>query len=336
MKKLLITGGAGYIGSHTLLEALNSHYEVLVIDSLERGYKESLERVEQLSGKKVRFEKVDIRNKEEINKALQSFNPEVVIHFAAYKSVGEGQQFPEKYYENNVHATELLLQSMVENSVKRIIFSSSAAVYGMSDQLPITESSPTNPISVYGETKLEMEKLIDRYSKEHGLESVAFRYFNAVGAHESGMLGEDPRSSTNLLPLVMQTLTGRRKEVQLFGNKFNTEDGSQERDYIHVSDLAIAHIKAAEIDLPEGNMLILNLSTGRSTSCLKVFKISEDVSGKKLNYTVVSPREGDPEILYADNSKAKEILKWEPVRDIRKSIEDQWLWTKNNPDGYKY
>ena len=334
--KIFITGGAGYIGSHTALEALKQNHDVIIFDSLERGYKEAVERVENLSGKKVNFIQGDLRKEEEINNALESTKPDVVIHFAAYKSVGEGQKEPQKYIENNVHATEILVQAMVRNNIKRIIFSSSAAVYGINKDLPITEDSPKNPISVYGQTKLDMEKLILKYAKEHNLEAVSFRYFNAVGADESGQIGEDPRYSTNLLPLVMQTLSGKREKVMLFGNKFSTKDGSQERDYIHVSDLADAHIKAAEISIPKGEMIILNLSTGERTSCLEVFNISEEVSGKKLNYEITEPRDGDPEVLYADNAKAKQILNWEPKRNIRKSIEDQWKWTIQNPNGYRY
>lgn len=334
--RLFITGGAGYIGSHTALAALRKDYEVIVFDSLERGYKEAIDRIEKLSGKKIIFIQGDLRQRNDIDNALQQTKPDVVIHFAAYKSVGEGQKEPEKYFENNVRATEILVESMIQHNIKRIIFSSSAAVYGINKDLPITEKSPTNPISVYGKTKLQMEKLITKYAQEHQLEAVSFRYFNAVGADESGEIGEDPRSSTNLVPLVMQTLIGKRDKVMLFGNKFNTADGTQERDYIHVSDLADAHIKAVEIPINPGNMLILNLSTGKRTSCLEIFRLSEEISRKKLNYEVVEPREGDPEVLYADNSQAKEILGWEPKRNIRKSIEDQWKWTVKNPDGYKY
>lgn len=334
--KLFITGGAGYIGSHTALEALKNNHEVIIFDSFERGYHQAIERVEQLSGKKVLVIEGDLRKQDAIDMALSQTQPDCVIHFAAYKSVGEGQKEPDKYYENNVAATENLLKSMVKFGVKRIIFSSSAATYGnvRPEDLPVTEETEVNPISVYGETKLEMEKLVTKYSKEFNLTSIAFRYFNAVGADESGMIGEDPRSSTNLLPLVLQTLTGKREEVLLFGNKFKTTDGSQERDYIHVSDLAEAHIKAATIELTPGTMIPLNLSTGTKTSCLQVFKLAEEISGKKLNYKVVEPREGDPEVLYADSSKAQTTLNWLPKRDIRKSIEDQWKWTVQNPNGY--
>lgn len=332
--KIFITGGAGYIGSHTVLEALNKNHEVIVFDSFERGYHEPLRRIQNMTGKTLLEIKGDLRNINEIRKALNDTKPDCVIHFAAYKSVGEGEKEPQKYKENNVDATRNLLDAMVEAGVKKIIFSSSAATYGTTKELPITEDSPQNPISVYGRNKLDMEYLVEEYAKKHNMQAVAFRYFNAVGADESGEIGEDPRSSTNLVPLVMQTLTGKRAEVLLFGDKFNTEDGSQERDYIHVSDLADAHIKVAEKDLEVGALLKLNLSTGERTSCLKVFSLAEKISGRKLNYRVVEPRQGDPEVLYADSSKAQSILSWMPIRNIEKSIEDQWNWSVKNPDGY--
>jgi UDP-glucose 4-epimerase len=333
---IFITGGAGYIGSHTVLEALRRKHRVFVFDSLERGYREALDRVQVLANKQIIFFKGDLRKREEIADALKDTKPDIVIHFAAYKSVGEGEKEPDKYYKNNVEATLILLDEMIKNKINKLIFSSSAATYGIVDHMPITEQSPTNPISVYGKTKLEMEKIIDSFTKTYGLESVAFRYFNAVGADESGEIGEDPRHSTNLVPLVMQTLIGKREKVFLFGDKFETADGTQERDYIHVSDLATAHLDAAEKSFNQGEMLILNLSTGEKTSCLQVFRLAEEISGRKLNYEVIDPRQGDPVILYADNSKAKFTLGWKPQRDIKKSIQDQWRWTSKYPDGYNY
>ncbi len=332
--KILVTGGAGYIGSHTALEALRNNHDVIVFDSLERGYKQAIERVEKLAGKRLTFIKGDLRNIEDIGSALVETKPDVIIHFAAYKSVGEGQKEPEKYYENNVKATQNLLEAMNANNVKKIIFSSSSSVYGMAKDLPITEETPTGPISVYGKTKLEMEKLVDEYTKKYLLQSVSFRYFNAIGADSSGEIGEDPSASTCLSPLVMQTIVGRREKILLFGNKFQTSDGTQERDYIHVSDLASAHILAAEKDIEKGKMIILNLSTGTKTSCLEIFDFAEAITGKKLNYEVVEPREGDPITVFAVSEKAREYLGWAPKRDIRESLKDQWNWTRKNPDGY--
>lgn len=335
-QKILVTGGAGYIGSHTVLELLKSGYEVIVADSLEKGYLEAIDRVKKLSGKDIAFVKGDLKIPEFSQNLLSLHKPDAIIHFAAYKSVEEGEKNPDSYFENNVTATKYLLQSMVNNGVKKIIFSSSAAVYGESDVLPITESVNPNPINVYGTTKLQMEELISKYTIKFNLKSLAFRYFNAVGADESGQIGEDPRNCTNLIPIVMQTLSGKRKEVFLFGDKFKTRDGSQERDYIHVSDLATAHVKALTSDLVKGKMEIVNLSTENSTSCKEIFSIAEKVSGKNLNYIVQSPRKGDPEIVYASKNRSSEFLKWKPVRDIKKSIQDQWNWTVLNPDGFSY
>jgi|688.fasta_scaffold42471_5 UDP-glucose 4-epimerase len=335
-QKILVTGGAGYIGSHTVLELLKLGYEVIVVDSLERGYLEAIDRVKKLSGESLTFVKGDLKIPEFSQKLLSVHKPDAVIHFAAYKSVEEGERDPDSYFKNNVTATEYLLQSMVDNNVKKIIFSSSAAVYGQTEILPITEEVIPKPINVYGQTKLQMEELINEYTIKFQMKSLAFRYFNAVGADESGQIGEDPRNCTNLIPIVMHTLSGKRKEVFLFGDRFKTKDGSQERDYIHVSDLATAHVKSLSSNLIAGKMEIINLSTENSTSCKDIFKIAEDISGKKLNFTVQNPRKGDPEIVYASKKKSSKFLNWEPTRNIEKSIKDQWNWTMLNPNGYSY
>lgn len=332
MKKVLVTGGAGYIGSITLIELLNRDYQVMVVDTLERGYKQALDRVKQITGKDFGFEKLDVRDEEKLSKVFDTFKPDAVIHFASYKSVGEAEAEPEKYFDNNVGGMRVLLDVMDKKGVKKIIFSSTAAVYGQGE-VPISEKSPTQPLNAYGQSKLDMEKLSKTYADTKGFSVVALRYFNAVGAHKSGLIGEDPSRSTNLLPLVLQTLVGRRNEVLLFGNNFHTVDGSQERDYIDVYDLAIGHIAALEKNID--GFEAINLATGTPSSCLKVFAIAEEVAGKKLNYKVVGPRKGDPEIVYAISKKAKDILDWEPVKNIRDSITDQWAWTKLNPEGYK-
>lgn len=331
MKKVLVTGGAGYIGSITLIQLLEKGHDVCVVDSLERGYQDALDRVKKLSGKTFRFEKCDVRDKDKMAKVFESFKPEAVVHFASYKSVGEAEKEPQKYFDNNLGGMMVLLELMCEFGVKKIIFSSTAAVYG-NGKMPLSEDSPTNPLNAYGQSKLEMEKLAKQYEKK-GISTIALRYFNAVGAHISGELGEDPSRSTNLLPLVMQTLIGRRPQVMLFGNQFGTADGSQERDYIDVYDLARAHVLALEKELD--GFEAINLSTGSPTSCLEVFKKSEEVAGKKLNYQVTEPRAGDPEVLYAISDKAFELLSWKPVKTIDDSITDQWHWTEKNPDGYK-
>ena len=329
-KKVLVTGGAGYIGSQTVLLFLRSGYEVCVIDSLERGYKTALSRVEGLSGKKVRFEQMDVRDEKQLDAVLRSFEPEAILHFASYKSVGEAEKNPEMYFDNNVNGFRVLISAMVRHEIKTLMFSSTAAVYG-NGEIPLREDMRTGPVSVYGQTKLDMEKIAFEYA-DKGVNTVAFRYFNAVGADDSGEIGEDPSRSTNLLPLVLQTLVGKREEVLLFGDGFSTSDGTQERDYIHVKDLALAHLLAVEN--PIKGFEAVNLSTGVATSCMEVFKLAEKISGRKLNFRVVEPRQGDPEILCATNKKAKDLFGWVPKYAIKQSIADQWYWTVKNPDGY--
>lgn len=330
-KKILVTGGAGYIGSITLVELLKNDYEVCVVDTLERGYMQALDRVKKITGKDFTFEKLDVRDKEKMKLVFEKFEPDSVIHFASYKSVGEADREPDKYFDNNVGGFKSVLELMVEFGVGQLIFSSTAAVYG-NGSLPISEDSPKNPMNAYGQSKLQMEELANEYVSK-GISTVALRYFNAVGAYPTGELGEDPSRSTNLLPLVMQTLVGRREEVLLFGNNFNTNDRSQERDYIDVYDLAMGHLMALEKDIK--GFTAINLSTGKATSCLEIFKLSEEVSKKKLNYRVVDPRAGDPEVLYASNKKAEMLLGWVPKKSVRDSIVDQWNWTEKNPDGFK-
>lgn len=333
---ILITGGAGYIGSHTILNALQQNQEIVVVDSLERGYKNSLDRIKEITNQAVLFHQADLRDYDSLHSIINEYKLEAAIHFAAYKSVAESEQIPQKYYENNVGGTENLLKCLVTHNVERIIFSSTAAVYDPSQNLPFDENTPTGPINAYEKSKLQAESIIIKYAQTYGLQALAFRYFNVVGAEESGRMGEDPRSCTNLVPLVMQTLLGKREEVLLFGNNFNTEDGSQERDYINVQDLADAHIKALTTQLTPGNMEIINLSTGTPTSCLKIFQLAQEISGRKLTYRVVEPRAGDPEKVYSRNEKAKQRLSWSPQKDINASIESQWKWTINNRDGYSY
>ena len=330
-KKILVTGGAGYIGSITLVELLNDGYDVCVVDTLERGYLQALNRVKKITGKDFDFEQLDVRDKAGMTKVFEKFKPEAVVHFASYKSVGEADREPDKYFDNNVGGLKSLLELMEEFGVSQLIFSSTAAVYG-NGAVPITEDSPKNPMNAYGQSKLQMEELANEYIIK-GISTVALRYFNAVGAYPTGELGEDPSRSTNLLPLVMQTLVGRREEVLLFGDNFNTTDGSQERDYIDVHDLAMGHLMALEKNI-EG-FTAINLSTGKSTSCLEIFKLAEEVSGKKLNYRVVEPRAGDPEVLFASNKKAEMLLGWVPEKSVKDSIVNQWNWTEKNPDGFK-
>lgn len=320
MKNLLITGGAGYIGSHAVYKAINKGYNVKVVDSLVTGNEQVLKIIEQLTKKKVDFSKVDIRDKVEMKKIFNEFQPEFVMNFAALKSVGEGEKHPDEYYDNNVNGVTNILKC-IDPKTTKLVFSSTAAVYDPFQDLPLTEKSILKPISVYGKTKLECEKLIAK-SK---CKSVVFRYFNVVGNIETGDFGEYPEKTTNLLPLVLQTLTGKRESVTLFGDKFGTKDGSQERDYIDVNDIVDAHFLAIEKELPDEKYTI-NLGTGKPTSCLELFSVAEGVTGKKLNYIVGEPRQGDPESSFASADLAKEVLGWSAKRDLKDSITAQWKW----------
>lgn len=337
-KRVVVTGGAGYIGSHIVIELLKSNYDVIVIDSLERGYKDAIKRTEILSGKKVKFIEVDLKDRGKIHEAFKALNDvSYVIHLAAYKNVGEGEKLPVKYWENNVLATRNLLEEIKEKKIKRIIFSSSCTVYGIPQKLPLDEDCPTIPISVYGKTKLQAEQLIDFYSQEFGIEAISLRYFNAVGCHESGWIGEDSKKSGifMLVPAVLDCAIGKRNKVYLFGNNFSTKDGTQERDYVDVNDLAVAHRLSLEYKLSKNRMEVFNLSTGKPTSCLEIFKICESVTGKKINIEVTEPRQGDPLVLFAKSVRAKEKLGWSPTVSLETSIRNQWKWVIMNPNGYK-
>jgi UDP-glucose 4-epimerase len=323
MKKLLITGGAGYIGSHAVLQGIQEGYKVKVIDSLVTGHKEVFETIEKLTGKKIDFSQIDIRNKTELLKTIDSFAPDYLMNFAALKSVGEGETHAEEYYDNNVNGFSNILSVLEEGSTK-IVFSSTAAVYDPFQEAPLTENSKLGPLSVYGKTKLQCEELLNKSS----IKSIIFRYFNVVGNHPDGVIGEYPEKVTNLLPIVLQALAGKRDKVTLFGNDFNTKDGSQERDYIDVNDLVNAHFLALVKDFNE-KTVVMNLGTGGATSCLELFSIAEQVTGRKLNYEVGPHRPGDKEKDYASSQKAFELLGWQTKRNLRESIEAQWKWMQN-------
>jgi len=336
MSKLLVTGGAGYIGSHFVLEALQSDKDVVVVDNLERGYRQALDRVEKISGRSLKFIQGDLRDKSFVLEMLELEKPSCILHFAGYKSVSEGQKEPQKYFENNVESTRNILNGMKNAGTKRIVFSSTAATYGMGKILPINENSIEAPISVYGVTKLTSEKLINGFKSQYPeLEAVIFRYFNAVGAHESGLIGEDPANSTNLIPIAAKSILNK-SQFQIFGNHFQTQDGYQERDYIHVCDLATAHLKAVNLDLSNNsNYDLINLSTGVPTSCLEIIQILEKISNHELDYVISEPRDGDPERLFASSEYAYKRLGWKAKYDVKKSIEDYWNWLYHNPNGYE-
>lgn len=324
---VLVTGGAGYIGSHTVAELIALGEEVVVVDSLETGHRDSL-----LGGT---LEVGDIRDRQFMDYVFKKHSIESVIHFAAYSLVGESMSNPVKYYDNNVHGTLVLLDAMQENGVKRIVFSSTAATYGEPERTPIEESDVTNPTNVYGETKLTMERMMRWFDVTYGIKYVALRYFNAAGAHESGLIGEDHRPESHLVPLILQTAQGKREEIAVFGNDYPTPDGTCIRDYIHVSDLADAHVLAVKYLRDGGASDVFNLGNGQGFSVLEVIQTAEQVTGRAINAVIRERRAGDPAILIASAAKAKQVLGWKPKRErLEQIVESAWRWHESHPNGY--
>lgn len=326
---VLILGGAGYIGSHTVYEFLDRNLDVVVADNLQSGHIEALH-------PDARFYQGDIRDKDFLDNLFKKENIDSVIHFAANSLVGESMQDPLKYYDNNLYGTMVLLKSMVENNVKKIVFSSTAATYGEPENIPILETDNTNPTNTYGETKLSMEKMFKWVSLAHGVNFVSLRYFNACGAHKSGKIGEDHSPETHLIPIVLQVANKKRQSVNIFGNDYQTPDGTCIRDYIHVSDLASAHYLALEYLNKGGKSDIFNLGNGVGFSVKEVIDASREVTGDKIPAIVSKRREGDPKILIASSDKARNILGWQPkYTDLKEIIQTAWMWHKNHPEGYK-
>lgn len=336
MQKILVTGGAGYIGSHTCLELLNAGYEVTVVDNLSNSSHEPLKRIEQLTGKKVSFIKLDIRDYTALFNLMQKNDFYAVIHFAGLKAVGESVTMPLEYYDNNIYGSLCLLRAMRDSGLHRIIFSSSATVYGEPKNVPITEEFPTKATNPYGRTKLFIEEILKDLVTAHPNFKVAIlRYFNPIGAHESGMIGESPKGiPNNLMPYITQVAVGKLNILNVFGNDYPTKDGTGVRDYIHVVDLAKGHVasllKIDELKSPE----VFNLGTGRGYSVLEVIKAFEEESKVKIPYKICARRPGDIAICYADASKAKKILGWEAKKNINDMCRDSWNWQSKNPQGY--
>ncbi len=323
--KVLITGGAGYIGS-CCTEILSKTDEVVIVDNLERGHLDAI--------KGYKFYNVDIRDKEALDKVFKEERIDAVIHFAAKSQVGESCEKPYEYFINNVYGTLELLKVMVDNNVKKIVFSSSAATYGMQDVSVIDESLPFNPSSPYGETKCMMEEIMKWFDKAYGMKYVALRYFNVCAALDDGSKGEDHRPETHLIPIVLDTALGLRQKLQVFGNDYNTKDGTNVRDYINVVDLVDAHVKALRY-LEKGNESnFFNLGTTTGSSNLEIIKTVEKVSGKKVNYEIGPRRPGDPDTLVASALKAKEVLGWEPKHTLEDSIKAALKFKENYPNGY--
>ena len=331
--KIFVTGGAGYIGSHTCVELLEAGYDVVVYDNLSNSSIEAIKRVEKITGKNIEFIEGDIRDKVKIESSMDGCD--AVIHFAGLKAVGESVEKPLEYYNNNVCGTLTLLEAMQNRGVKKIVFSSSATVYGDPEKLPLTEDHPLRTTNPYGQTKLVIEEILrDLYKSDNSFGIMILRYFNPVGAHDSGMIGEDPQGiPNNLMPFVSQVAVGRREYLNVFGGDYNTHDGTGVRDYIHVVDLAIGHLKALE-SLKSQMCEAVNLGTGEGYSVLDVVRAYENASGRKVPYKIVSRRPGDIASCYADPSKAKKLLGWEAKFDLTKMCEDSWKWQSNYPYGY--
>ena len=337
---VLVTGGAGYIGSHTCLELLNAGHHVTVVDNLSNSSEESLQRVSTLTGKHITFFKVDLLDEAELEAVFETANFDAVIHFAALKAVGESVAMPLEYYQNNITGTVNLCQIMARHNVKHFVFSSSATVYGIPKSLPLTEESPTplhevtNP---YGRTKLMLEFVLRDWNAANPDTNVALlRYFNPVGAHESGRIGEDPNGiPNNLVPYVSQVAVGKLEQLGVFGGDYETPDGTGIRDYIHVVDLAVGHVLALDKLAENPGVVTYNLGAGNGYSVLEVVAAFEKACGKKIAYQVVDRRPGDIAACFADPSLAKVELGWEAKRGIDEMCRDGWRWQSENPNGYK-
>ena len=334
---ILVTGGAGYIGSHTCVELLNEGYEVVVVDNLCNSCEESLKRVEQITGKKVTFYEVDLLDKEALTEVFEKEKVESVIHFAGLKAVGESVSKPLEYYHNNITGTLILCEVMREHGCKNLVFSSSATVYGDPAFIPITESCPkgqcTNP---YGQTKSMLEQVLtDLNVADSEWNIILLRYFNPIGAHKSGLIGEDPKGlPNNLVPYIAQVAVGKLDHLNVYGNDYDTHDGTGVRDYIHVVDLAIGHVRAIEKLKDKEGVLIYNLGTGNGYSVLDVVKAYEKASGREVKYEIQARRPGDIATCYAEASKALKELNWKAERGIEEMCEDSWRWQSGNPNGY--
>jgi len=339
MKKILVTGGAGYIGSHTSFVLLEAGYEVVVLDNFSNSCPESLVRVGKLAGKKPIVMEGDLTDSSLLQNLFEEQkNISAVIHFAALKAVGESTEYPLKYYHNNVSGSICLLQAMEKAGVHQLVFSSSCTVYGEPERVPLDESHPIGGVSSpYGRTKFQMEEIIrDHSSANPDFKAGVLRYFNPVGAHPSGEIGEDPNGiPDNLVPFVCQVATGQREKLKVFGNDYPTRDGTAVRDYLHVVDLAEAHLKALQAIERRGQGFTCNLGTGRGSSVLEVISAFEEATGQSIPYEFAPRRAGDVTEAWADPSYAHEILGWQTTRGLREMLADAWNWQSKNPQGYR-
>lgn len=338
--KILITGGAGYIASHTLIELNNAGFDFIVYDNLSNSSKESIKRVESIISKSIIFVEGDIRDTVKLKELFLKYDIDSVIHFAGLKAVGESVEKPLKYYDNNINGTICLLEMMKEFNCNKILFSSSATVYQeQTKPIPLLENMPLNATNPYGKTKLYIEEILkDIVKSNKGFKALILRYFNPVGAHKSGMIGEDPNGiPNNLMPFIAQVAVGKREYLSIFGNDYDTKDGTGVRDYIHVVDLAKAHVKALEY-MNEANDItysVFNIGTGIGYSVLEVIKAYEKVSQKKILYKILPRRAGDIAVCYANPSLANNILKWKATQTLEDMCRDSWIWQNQNSNGYK-
>jgi len=325
--KILVTGGAGYIGSHTVAELLQAGHEVVVFDNLVYGHKEAI-KCSLIVG--------DLLNQKEINQVFEKEKFEGVIHFAAYALAGESMQKPAKYFENNLQGGINLLEAMRNHQVNKIVFSSTCAIYGYPKKLPVAEEEEKKPVSVYGESKLMFEQILAWYDQLLGIKNVCLRYFNAAGASLDGSIGEDHQPETHIIPIAMQTALGQREKFTIFGDDYQTPDGTNIRDYIHVLDLATAHIKALEYLLKEKKSNYFNAGIGKGYSNKEILEMVKKVSGIDFKVEIGPRREGDPEAVYADNGKIKKVLGWEPkYSELKTIIESAWKWHQAHPQGFQ-
>jgi len=334
---ILVTGGAGYIGSHTCLELLNAGYDVTVVDNLANSKQEALRRVEELAGKSLTFHQVDLLDQAGLDGVFAGDRFDAVIHFAGLKAVGESVAIPLTYYRNNVTGTLNLLESMAAHGCKRLVFSSSATVYGEPKTVPIREDFPLSATNPYGRSKLMIEEILrDLYRSDASWDMGILRYFNPVGAHESGRIGEDPNGiPNNLFPYIAQVAVGKREYLSVFGGDYPTPDGTGVRDYIHVVDLALGHIKTLEKLMEGPGLVTYNLGTGRGYSVLEVIHAFEKASGRPIPYRIVARRPGDVATSFANPEKAAKELGWRADKDIEAMCKDAWRWQSENPDGYE-
>lgn len=334
--RVLVTGGAGYIGSHTVLELLNANHDVIVIDNFSNSKLTSLERVESITQKTIRFKQGDVRDRECLRTIFSNEAIDAVIHFAGLKAVGESVAQPLRYYDNNVSGSVALVEVMAEYDVKTIVFSSSATVYDAPGDKQIQEDFPLKPTNPYGQSKLMVEDVLrDLYASDSRWNIGILRYFNPVGAHESGLIGEDPNGiPNNLMPFISQVAVGRREFLNIFGSDYPTSDGTGVRDYIHVVDLAQGHLAALNALVKQSGLMTVNLGTGKGCSVLDMVKAFEDSTDQKIPYKLVERRPGDVATCYADPSLAKQLLHWEAKLDINAMCRDTWHWQSKNPNGY--